>query len=166
MMLALLREHHQLAWSCLGYSTVERQSMPSIVSSFAIESLLRSHLKADGFDLSPIRVNGETGVDILATRNGESIHIEVIAFKSSAPARAKDFFQAFFRAISRIQQGATRCVIALPARWSIGLPARARQYGIAWARLGNAFPELEIWCVDEECGKFKPAKWNEWLVQS
>jgi len=137
--------------------------MPSIITSSTTENMLRGYLTRQGFSMTAARANGETGVDILATRRSESIHIEVIAFKSSGPARSRDFFQAFFRAISRTEQGAARCVIALPARWKNGLPARARQYGAAWIRLGNAFPELEIWCVDCDSGNCHITKWNDWL---
>lgn len=115
-----------------------------------------------GYSLSRARANGETGVDILATKGNEVIHIEVIAFKSSGPARARDFFQAFFRAISRTDQGATRCVIALAAQWKRGLSIRAGHYGTAWIRLGTAFPELEIWCVNCDSRHCEITKWNDW----
>jgi hypothetical protein len=116
--------------------------MPSLVSSAKTESVLRAQLEAEGFTVSSVRGDGENGVDILAGRRRKNIHIEVIAFKSSGAARSKDFHQSFFRAVSRIKEGAKRCVIALPERWKVGLPTRAKQYGIAWSRIGNAFPEL------------------------
>lgn len=74
-------------------------------------------------------------------RESQCIHIDAIAFKSSGPARSRDFMQAFFRAISRIEDCATRCVIALYER------------GRAWRRIADAFPELEIWLVDCETCK-------------
>jgi hypothetical protein len=40
---------------------------------------------------------------------------------------------------------------------------RAKQYGTAWSRLGKAFPELEIWCVDCDSGGCQITKWNDWL---
>ncbi len=137
--------------------------MPSLVTSAKTESALREKLEAEGFSVSTARGNGENGVDILATRRRTNIHIEVIAFKSSGAARSKDFQQSFFRAVSRIKDGAKRCVIALPERWQNGLPTRAQQYGVAWARIGDAFPELEIWLVDSESGLYKVNKWNDWL---
>jgi hypothetical protein len=137
--------------------------MPSLIKSSDAEEALRHALRAEGFRLTQKRANGETGVDILATRRGRTVHIEVIAFKSSAPARSKDFMQSFFRAISRIKDGATRCVIALPSRWENGLPQRARQYGVAWRRIGNAFPELEIWLIDVPKRSYEASTWNEWL---
>jgi len=137
--------------------------MPSLINSADTEAVLRALLTNEGFNLTNVRMNGETGVDILATRGDETIHIEVIAFKSSGPARSRDFFQAFFRAVSRIEDGATRCVIALPSRWENGLPVRAKQYGTAWTRIGNAFPELEIWCVQCKSPNYTVTKWNDWL---
>lgn len=142
---------------------VESRTMPSIISSQLTESTLRACLKEEAYDLSVELVNGETGVDVLATKLRKSIHIEVIGFKSSGPARSRDFFQCFFRAVSRIQNGAARCVIALPARWESGLPLRARQYGAAWERIGTAFPELEIWLVDTDEGSYRVTDWNYWL---
>jgi len=78
----------------------------------------------------------------LAERGDERLHIEVIAYKSSGPARAKDFYEAFFRAISRIDDGATECVIAMAAQAEMGLPARARQHGSSWKRIGQSFMSI------------------------
>ena len=136
--------------------------MPQLVSSVDTETAIRHTLINEGYDLSSRRKNGETGVDILAIKDNEAFYIEVIGFKSSAPARAKDFFEVFFRAISRIQDGAKRCVICVPDRMKLGLPQRARQYGIAWKRIGNAFPELEIWLIDTENMSYRKTKWNDW----
>jgi len=137
--------------------------MPSITKSSAIEKTLRSLLTREGYRLNRTRVNGETGVDILATRGRRDVHIEVIGFKSSPPARSRDFMQSFFCAVSRIKDGASRCVIALPHRWKNGLPQRAKQYGTAWRRIGRAFPELEIWLVDIATHTYSKSRWNDWL---
>ena len=106
--------------------------------------------------------HGETGVDILAVRGDERLHIEVIAYKSSGPARAKDFYEVFFRAISRIDDGATECIIAMAVQAEIGLPARARQYGSSWKRIGEAFPELKIWLVNEQGKTVMKTEWVDW----
>ena len=65
--------------------------MPAIVSNADTESCLRSILAAENYTLNTQRGHGETGVDLLAERGDERLHIEVIAYKSSGPARAKDF---------------------------------------------------------------------------
>jgi len=137
--------------------------VPSLITSSETERSLRQRLATEGYELSPERAHGQTAVDICARRGKEILCIEVIAFKSSPPARAKDFYESFFRAISRLDTGATRCVIALPSRFAAGLPARARQHGRAWARIGEAFPELEIWLVDTETGTYAVSKWSDWL---
>jgi hypothetical protein len=138
--------------------------MPSLVRSSDIEKYLRNRLETDGYVLiNKPRRNGETGPDIIAEKPGENIHIEVISFESSPPARSLDFFQAFFRAISRIELGATRCVIATSLRFENGLPTRVNQYKTGWARIGKVFPELEIWLVDCDRKECKQTKWGEWV---
>lgn len=132
-------------------------------SSTTIERCLRELLAEEGFALSAERSHGETGVDIMATKGSESYFIEVIGYKLSPPARAKDFFEAFFRAVSRLDDGAKHCVIAWSNRGAVGLPARALQHGEAWARISRAFPELEIWLVDIENRRYERTKWGKWL---
>lgn len=136
--------------------------MPAIVSSADTEFCLRSILATERYTLSKQRGHGETGVDLLAERGDERLHIEVISYKSSGPARAKDFYEAFFRAISRIDDGATECIIAVAAQAEIGLPARARQYGSSWNRISQAFPELKIWLVDERAQTVRKTVWGDW----
>ena len=137
--------------------------VPSIVPNAVVELSLREILVAEGYELTPLRANGETGVDIVATRDGGSIHIECIGYKSQPPQRAKDFYESFFRVVSRLNDGATRLVIALAARSRTGLPARARQHRTAWMRIGKAFPELEIWLVDTDAKAVSRHTWVEWL---
>ena len=136
--------------------------MPSLVKNSATEKALRKALKSKGYTLSPGRKNGDTGVDILAKKEGLQVHIEVIGHKSSAPARSKDFFESFFRAVSRLKDGASRCVIAMPNLAKRGLPLRAKHYGQAWTRISDAFPELEIWLVDVKGKAFVETKWSSW----
>ncbi len=137
--------------------------MPSIVNNTDVEACLRKLLEAQRYKLNMPRALGETGVDILAVKDDEAWHIEVIGYKSSGPARAKDFYEGFFRAVSRLNDGATHCVIALPVQAHVGLPARAHQHGVAWKRIAEAFPELEIWLVDVEGQDYQPTSWVEWL---
>ncbi len=130
------------------------------VTNKKTEKILRRILKKDGFQTSQIRKRGENGVDIIAEKNLTIYHIEVIGYKKSGSARARDFFEVFFRIISRIKDGAKICVIALTDPWRKGLPARARQYGEAWERIGKAFPELHIWLIDMNDGTYKDLDWN------
>ncbi|MBV9550797.1 MAG: hypothetical protein JO256_14095 [Alphaproteobacteria bacterium] len=137
--------------------------MPALVTSEEVEKVVRETLRSEGYELSAARKFGETGTDIIATRGKESLHIECIAFKSSPPARAKDFYEIFFRATSRLSVGATLCVIALPARFGIGLHQRALASGEAWRRIGVAFSELEIWLVSTAERTIKRTSWIAWL---
>lgn len=139
--------------------------LPSIVSNYDTEKCLRKILLREGFILNRKRAHGETGVDILARRGQEQLFIEVIGYKSSPPARAKDFYEAFFRTISRLKDGATKCIIAMPIQAKKGLPARAGQYGKAWERIGLSFPELEIWLVDLDNQEYSQTQWNDWLLK-
>ena len=137
--------------------------MPSIVPNPEAEQCLRDLLEEEGYDLSyPLR-NGETGVDIKATKGDDVWHIEVIGYKSSPPARSKDFYEVFFRAVSRLDDDATHCVIAIPEQARAGLPQRVQQYQTAWRRIAKAFPELEIWLVDVESKQYSRSTWGDWL---
>lgn len=139
--------------------------MAKRIQSNVVEDCIRELLKADGFRLSAKRTrNGETGVDVLAEKLNDRIDIEVIGYKSTGSARSKDFFEVFFRAISRLKDGAKRCVIAMPSSAELGLPQRAKHYGAAWMRLGNAFPELEIWLVNLTEKRIKKLRWNNSLL--
>ena len=137
--------------------------MPTPVKNEDVEQSLRSALAAEGFTMNPKLGYGETGVDILATRHDERYHIEVIGYKKSPPARAKDFYESFFRAVSRLNDGATHCVIALADLAEAGLPARAKQHRVAWLRIADAFPELEIWLVDTVSKRYQRRTWGEWV---
>ena len=136
--------------------------MPAIVTSDQIEEVLRPALREEGYEISAPLQHGQTGTDIIAKKGDEAIHIETIAYKSSGPARAKDFYESFFRAVSRLDRGATRCVIAQPSRAGVGLPARVRIMNQAWVRIAEAFPELEIWLIDPEARTVERTRWGDW----
>ncbi len=136
--------------------------MPAITKSSDVEDCLRELLTSEGYALSRKLGTGQTGVDILATKNGESYHIEVIAYKSSGSMRARDFFEAFFRTVSRLNDGARHIILALSQEWENGLPARARQHRVAWLRIGDAFPELETWIVNINTLTYRRVRWSEW----
>ena len=137
--------------------------MPALVTSASVEECLRRCLVSKGYTLNRVRGYGETGVDVEARRGAEIVAIEVIGFKSSPPARAKDFYEVFFRAVSRLNGGATHCVIALPNRFGQGLPARAGPHRVAWNRIGTAFPELQIWLVNPGADSYETSTWCSWL---
>ena len=137
--------------------------MAKAIPNSRVEDCLRKLLEAEEYKLSPWKLPGQTGVDILATEGDEQWYIEVIGYKRTGPARAKDFYESFFRAVSRLNDGATHCVIAQAKQARVGLPARAKQHHVAWSRIAQAFPELEIWLVDTEACKYERTLWGDWL---
>jgi Holliday junction resolvase-like predicted endonuclease len=133
------------------------------VTGEKVESILRELLLQRGYELlNKPRTRGETGADIIAKRNNIVVFIECIGFQKVPPLRSKQFYEVFFRAISRLKNGAKKCVLALPVRFKNGMNQRAEHYGEAWKRIGDAFPELEIWFVDVVEGAFEEHKWNDW----
>lgn len=133
------------------------------VSNSDVESCLRRCLESEGFTLSPNRAFGENGVDILARKEDQEYQIEVIGYKQAGPMRAKDFYEAFFKAVARLDQGAKRCVIAQASNAKVGLPARAAQRKTAWLRIGETFPEVELWFVDTSAGTYERTTWRQWV---
>lgn len=137
--------------------------MANTVQSSQVDGVLRELLPLNGFRLlNPPRGKGETGADIIATIRGSRIAIECIGFQEAPPIRSKQFYESFFRAVSRLKDGVDRCAIALPERFGRGLNRRAQQYGKAWTRIGAAFPELEMWLVDVKERTCELHHWNDW----
>jgi hypothetical protein len=134
----------------------------AIISSKEVERVVRNELLNQGYEISKERGHGETGADLIARRKGEKLCVEAIAFKQPAPARSKDFYEVFFRAVSRLKDDATLCVIALPSRFGMGLKQRAKAIGPAWCRIGESFPELEIWLVNTTEDSIDRNDWNSW----
>ncbi|MCD4670247.1 MAG: hypothetical protein K8S14_07360 [Actinomycetia bacterium] len=134
------------------------------LSNRVTEKCLRKILTKENYSLSPELENGETGTDIIAKKGSDILHIEVIGYKKKGPSRAKDFYEAFFRTVSRLNEpDCKHCIIALPSRAKIGLPARATHHKIAWKRISKAFPELEIWLVDYSTKTYNRTFWGDWL---
>ena len=137
------------------------------VTGEQVESILRELLLQRGYELlNKPRTQGETGADIIAKENNIVVFIECIGFQKVPPLRSKQFYEVFFRAISRLKNGAKKCVLALPVRFKNGMNQRAEQYGEAWKRIGDAFPELEIWFVNVIEKAFEEYKWNDWPYKS
>ena len=125
------------------------------------ESQLRMILAAESewSVLNAPKRNGETGTDVLAVKDEILYFIEVIGYKSSGPARSKDFFEGFWRVISRLEKAtntgqaqehqAIKLVLAVPEKFKRGMEQRHFQYSTAWSRIARAFPELELWYISE-----------------
>lgn len=139
--------------------------MALLITGDEVECVLREVLPKQGHALkNPPRKIGETGADIISEKGRVTFAIECIGFQSVPPLRSKQFYEVFFRAISRLKDGAQRCVIAVPKRFGRGLRQRAAQYGEAWARISQAFPELRIWLVDTEKRSYTEHHWGDWLA--
>lgn len=138
--------------------------MTTAISNPETENCLRNLLKKEGYALSNPRTKGQTGTDIIAIKSNEELHIEVIGYKKSGPARARDFFEVFFRAVSRLNnKDCNHCIIALPVNFKTGFPQRVKQYEVAWQRIAKSFPELEIWLVDTINNRYIKTHWKDWL---
>lgn len=133
-----------------------------LVTSEDVENTIRRYLKKQPFGLSDTKKRGETGCDLVASRNGETLYIEIIGFQSAPPIRSREFYELFFRTISRdTGRPNDRLVMALPARFAIGMARRKQQYGLAWNKIGETFPNLEIWYVDTLTDYVKECTWSE-----
>ena len=138
--------------------------MLSIITNIETENCLRELLKKEGYKLSNKRGLGKLGSDIKATKNDEDWHIEVIGFDKSSLERVKNFYEAFFQSISRLNnKNCKHCIIAMSESSRKSLPIRVKIYKVAWERIANAFPELEIWLVDIENKKYQRTSWIYWL---
>jgi hypothetical protein len=132
------------------------------VTGEQVELVVRKLLSRQKYKLNKPRTSGEKGADIIAQKRGKELFIECIGFQKNPPLRSKQFYEVFFRAISRLRNGATRCILALPVRFKAGMNQRAEHYGEAWKRIGDAFPELEIWFVNVAEEICEEHKWNDW----
>src|SRR3989304_7051072 len=141
--------------------------MPAIVTNAEMEDCLTEILGREGFHLSSRRAHGQAGVDIVASKGDERYHIEIVGYKAAGPARAKDFYEGFFRTVLRLDDAAKRGVLALSHRATVGVPARAKQHRTAWLRVAEAFPELEIWLLGtrggESEGLWRPHPRSRWV---
>lgn len=127
------------------------------------EDSLRRSLQEDGFNVTRKMPFGQNGVDIVAKRDADEYYIEVIGYRPKGSARSKDFYEAFFKAVARLEGGAEHCVLAIPKRFNMGMAQRVSNKRKAWQRIGEAFPELEIWLVDTTTDTFERRSWNSFL---
>ena len=102
------------------------------VGSAEVENVVRKYLKSKEFLLSRPRMPGETGVDIEATKGKTKTYIEVIGYNTKPQTRSREFFEGFFRVISRDKNNKNhRLAIALPVEFIKGMKQRVAVYTIA-----------------------------------
>lgn len=126
--------------------------MAKLVEAEAVEQVIRRYLEGKGCTLSPPKKRGQTGPDILAKGGKFTYFVEVIGFQEHPPTRSREFFEAFFRVISRDRKNASNdiLVLGIPKRFKDGMKQRKQQYRVAWGKLAKAFPNLWVWYVDTE----------------
>ena len=135
--------------------------MGKSVKGTAVEKVIRSHLLAKGYSVSHPRGRGETGVDIEGKKDGSRYLVEAIGFQDNPPVRSREFYEAFFRVVSRDRdEDSDVLVMGLPKRFKRGMRQRMQQYPVAWGKLGRAFPNLQIWYVDTESGSVEEHSWS------
>ncbi len=134
-----------------------------LVSTDEVEKIVRAHLIQQGFSLTNVhRKHGETGCDVIAARGRARVFVEVIGFQSVPPIRSREFYECFFRAISRDEdRTGDRLAMALPIRFSEGMRQRKSHYARAWDKIGRAFPNLEIWYVDTKTDTVVERSWKD-----
>ena len=137
------------------------------ITNSETETSLRDMLKKEGYKLSSKKGLGKLGSDIKAAKDNEDWYIEVVGFEESSLETVKDFYEAFFQSISRLNnKGSKHIIIAMPEQYRKILPIRAKMYKNAWKRIAQVFPELEIWLVDIDNKKYQRTAWIYWLSKN
>ena len=135
--------------------------MAKSVEARQVEEALRRYLEDKGCTLSASKKHGQTGPDIVAKRGVSTWFVEVIGFQEHPPTRSREFYEAFFRLISRDRDNPEDIlVLGLPKRFKDGMRQRVQQYPVAWEKLGKAFPNLRIWYVDTEENLVEEYPWH------
>ncbi|MBN2072775.1 MAG: hypothetical protein JW770_02380 [Actinobacteria bacterium] len=135
-----------------------------IITDKEIEECLREILKEEGYSLAGKKGLDKLGPDIRASKNKEKWYIEAIGSEKPGTESARDFYEAFFQAISRLNnRGCKHIAIAISQSSKKILQIRAKLYKVAWKRISEVFPELEIWLVDTENKKYQKTPWGYWL---
>ena len=135
--------------------------MVKLIEAANVERVIRNYLDESGYSLSSPRKRGETGVDIIAKCEESTCFVEIIGFQSHPPTRSREFYEAFFRIISRDRnEPHDILVLALPKRFKDGMRQRKQQYSVAWDKLGRAFPNLKLWYVDTVEDTVEEYQWS------
>jgi hypothetical protein len=136
--------------------------MAKTVEAKAVEKAIRRYLEAKGYVLSPPKGHGQTGPDIVARHKMSTYFVEIIGFQEVPSIRSREFYEAFFRVISRDRDNPADdvLVLALPKRFKDGMRQRKQQYPKAWEKLGKTFSNLWLWYVDTELNVIEEYPWS------
>jgi hypothetical protein len=131
-----------------------------LVEAGDVERVVRKYLEENGYSLTSPKEYGQTGVDIIAKRGESTCFVEIIGFQSHPPTRSREFYEAFFRIISRDRNNPhDHLVLALPKRFKDGMKQRKQHYSVAWDKLAKAFPNLKLWYVDTGLNAVQEYQW-------
>ncbi len=133
-----------------------------------VVKIIRDFFGENNCRLPPKSAADNRGPDLILETNGLTYYIEAIAFNEKKGKNQSDFWKAYAQAISRLNRESNwgkpdKIVIAHPEEFKRGWKSRVEIHGKdVWCRIGNAFPELEIWFVKTD----KPDKpdihsWND-----
>ena len=93
--------------------------MAKSIPASTVEQLIRYHLRAKACSLSGPKKPGGNGADIIARLGETNWFVEVIGFEDNPPSRSREFFEAFFRLISRDRDDPSDVlVLGLPIRFN------------------------------------------------
>ena len=140
--------------------------MSAVTSNNEIENFLRNILKEEGYKIKGKKGLAMLGPDIKATKDKEVFYIEIAGSDATGLEITNDFYEAFFKAVSRLNnKDCKHCIIAMPESLRKMLHIRAKIYKVAWERIAKVFPELEIWLVDIKNKKYLKTAWISWIKQ-
>ena len=131
-----------------------------------MENVLRDLLKDEGYKLTKRTGLEKLSSDIKVSLDDGGLYIEIIENEEPGVKKNIDFYQAFFKALSRLNnKNCKHIIIAMLESSRKNLPIRAKIHKVAWKRIAEAFTELEIWLVDTVNKKYQKTSWIYWLKQ-
>lgn len=92
---------HQTESCTLGRLAQWRSYLAKSVEASKVEQLIRKYLEDRECQLSTPKKSGETGPDTAAKSGKSTWFVEVIGFQESLWIFSREFYEAFFRIISR-----------------------------------------------------------------
>jgi hypothetical protein len=105
------------------------------------------------------------GPDYVVQVGERRVAVEVIGHKHNGVSRTNDFRSAFFQLLTRLDDPAGtpgRLALAMPIVHVRGSRDRRTGMNAAWERIGEAFPELEVWYLDMRKRDVYPVTWADY----
>jgi hypothetical protein len=141
--------------------------MSTEITKTEVKNCLEELLENEGYAIRKKIGLFQLGPDIKASKDDKNWYIEVIGSEGSRREMVNDFYAVFFRAVSRLNnKDCHHCIITVPEILSKFLYIRARIYRVAWERIAENFPELEIWTVDTKNKTYRRTSHTYWLTRT